>query len=344
MSFILILVLVLLLVGNIYCDFSYSTFTPDSIGFQYNGNNTQYINTCNNTNTINQPAIQIIQSKITSTFITQTYTVPSNTSVPCQPSMILIPAQSNVLSSIYSFSKQVVDTQFSTAFQFRIAQPSSECTKRLDSRDLSIQWNVCSDDTIQSMSGVQQSTQNNGAGFNFIIHNSVNGINALGSTHESHGANIDNSLSIEFDTQYDSEMNQADSIYPHTAIYTTQSTAYTANNRITLNQKIDLSIDTIHSVRITMYDSVKHEYMSSMYMSPNAVQYIRSPVNTLCIWYDNILETDQPVLCMLTSMNNLINLDSGTAYVGFTSSNGAQYQQIELLNWQFCEIINQCTF
>jgi uncharacterized repeat protein (TIGR01451 family) len=145
-----------------------------------------------------------------------------------------------------------------------------------------------------------------GEGLAFVVQN--DDFLAFGDAAGGIGYNgITNSLAIEFDTQLSGTFDDPD--INHISVHTRGTEANSAHLDYSLgyNTSIpDMSDGQVHTVTI--------EYVSG----------------TMKIFMDS-----SPALTVSVDLSTTLNLDSGTAWVGFTSATGDQYENHDILNWAF---------
>ncbi len=156
-----------------------------------------------------------------------------------------------------------------------------------------------------------------GDGFAFVIQNS--GSNALGAGGAGMGYSfIPNALAIEFDTWWNhSDPTGAPDVSDpndnHIGVHRyvkVADTAHEINALARVTPFIDMSDANVHSVRI-------------MYNPP-----------TMKIFLD---EVATPVLMLDIDLGNMLTLDHGRAFVGFTAATALAWENQDILNWSFEE-------
>jgi hypothetical protein len=156
-----------------------------------------------------------------------------------------------------------------------------------------------------------------GDGFAFVIQNSE--LNALGAGGAGMGYSfIPNALAIEFDTWWNhsgltgaSEVSDPNDNHIGVHRYVLNAdTARELNALARVTPIIDMSDANVHSVRI-------------MYNPP-----------TMQIFLDNMAA---PVLMLDIDLGNMLTLDHGRAFVGFTAGTALAWENHDVLNWSFKE-------
>ncbi len=158
------------------------------------------------------------------------------------------------------------------------------------------------------ISGVGGTGDTPGAdGFAFLIQNE--GDNALGGLARDIGfGGITNSLAVEFDTYKNAEFGDPSS--NHIGIMTRGLEANSADHQFaikTVNVMPVLNDGNAHMARIK-YDG-----------------------SLLQIYLDN---TQVPILSANVNLGSTLQLDGGKALLGFTSSTGSSFQNVDILSWQ----------
>jgi len=145
-------------------------------------------------------------------------------------------------------------------------------------------------------------------GFAFVIQNMSN--SALGLDGGNIGySGITNSIAIEFDTFINAENEEPNSY--HISVNTGGHNANSSNHSFSLG-----ATTNIPNLRDGQIHKVK-------------IQYI---IGKLYIYIDDLTN---PVLYLSIDIRNAISLDSGKAWVGFTSSTGGYSESHDILNWYF---------
>lgn len=146
-------------------------------------------------------------------------------------------------------------------------------------------------------------------GFAFVIQNDTPtsiGTGGSGMCYEG----ISNSIAIEFDTWGHPFFGDPDS--NHTSVQTqgVNPNTYTAAASLGLSQTIpELSSNTVMTATITCANNVLKVFI-------DGVEHLSVNVN----------------------LSTLLNLDNGTAWVGFTSSTGGAFEAHDLLSWDFSSV------
>ena len=179
------------------------------------------------------------------------------------------------------------------------------------------------DFTFQMTDSSYPSNGLRGDGFAFVIQNYS--LVAIGGQGGRQGVSlgydgIPNNIAIEFDTALNSRQyqNSDDPSNNHISVQVIGAYPYQTDITNSLGYTSDIPDMTngIHSV---------------------AIQYAN---NILNVTFDN---QNQPILSVPIILSNYMNLDSGKAWVGFTSGSGAGYQNQDILNWSFTAVPEPAT-
>mmetsp|Transcript_7520 Transcript_7520/g.9674 ORF Transcript_7520/g.9674 Transcript_7520/m.9674 type:complete len:91 (-) Transcript_7520:1328-1600(-) len=78
-----------------------------------------------------------------------------------------------------------------------------------------------------------------------------------------------------------------------------------------------------------------------MTANENLVPYLKDNgegrrLGTLAIFLDENIEANKPNLSIPLNLSVLLDLPDGMAYVGFTASTGAQWENHDILKWEWC--------
>jgi hypothetical protein len=128
---------------------------------------------------------------------------------------------------------------------------------------------------------------------------------------------IKNSVAVEFDTFKDSTW------YPDLPA---------CHVSIQSRGVLDNSANHTYSLGATMIPDLRDEQEHTA-----RVQYVPG---TLRVFLDNL---DTPVLSATVDLAELLNLDAGNAWVGFTAANGSLRSNHDILRWEFAEVPEPAT-
>ncbi len=155
-------------------------------------------------------------------------------------------------------------------------------------------------------------------GFAFVIQNAAAGTSALGLGGGSQGYSSDtndptdfpgipNSLAIEFDTYQNSEIGDPPS--PHIGIQSNGTAPNTANHNLSANRG----------------GPVVYNFADGL---PHVATVTYDGSGSLQVFVDGNF-----VVSAAVNLSTLLNLDGGTAYVGFTAGTGAVREFADILSW-----------
>jgi hypothetical protein len=249
-------------------------------------------------------------------------------SEPCGPALRLTSSQARLSGASWYPRKLNVEEGFETIFKLRISNPSEICT---------------------TMDDVYTHCRARGAdGFAFVIQNQHD--QALGGAGSGLGyEGIKNSLAIEFDTWYNSEL--LDPFENHISIQTRGwRDGNNANHTFSLGSttKIADLVSDVHVVKVK-YTPIFDEdslFMGNFEPSPYSAHFMENAdhsqggqsdwgtgMGTMSLYYDNM---EVPVLTIPLNLGATMDLDYGRAWLGFTASTGDNmYQVHDVLDWSF---------
>lgn len=224
--------------------------------------------------------------------------------------------------------KQTVIGGFSTEFSFRVSPDNNEESHG------PCKWVDQSRGTC---------TRRGGDGFAFVVQNYGPRALGLGGGNLGYGG-ISNAFAVEFDTWFDAELK--DPYENHLAILTRGTGELRAehNNQLGICLDVpDLADGEGHSIRL-QYDTLFQTDISthpSFQAAPHLVDLIypaavhfHHGLGTLRVYID---DSSDPALSVPMSFSAFLQLDGGTAWVGFTASTGRSYQNHEISSWSFSE-------
>lgn len=148
----------------------------------------------------------------------------------------------------------------------------------------------------------------------------------------------------ELDTWYDAELR--DPYENHVAVFTRGTSALRSEHGSHLGVGLDipdLADGERHDVRIEYEPVFTPEAAAhhSFQAGPHLIDLVYPPaagyqhgLGVLKVWVD---DTAGPSLTVPMNFGAFLDLESGTAWVGFTSATGASFQNHEILSWVFYE-------
>jgi hypothetical protein len=252
---------------------------------------------------------------------------------PCGPALRLTPSLPRSSAAAWYPRKLNVREGFDTSFVFRLANPSTECTLMDD------EYTHC---------------RARGAdGFAFVVHNAEGGgTHTMGEAGMGLGySGILNSLAVEFDTWYNSEL--LEPYENHIAVHTRGwRHPNSANHSFALGStpSVPELTDGVHRARVvydpraeTLEEAVDSHPAAfapsthSAYFMSNA-DYPQggqadwgTGVGVLSVYIDDM---QKPVLTIPLNLCATLDCDAGRAWVGFTAATGERFWQVhDLLEW-----------
>jgi len=240
----------------------------------------------------------------------------------------LTPSVPNLVGSAWHRTKQAVVGGFTTDFTFRII---------LD-RDQAIpgpcKW---VDHTPSSCA------RRGGDGLAFVVQNY--GAQSLGGGGGDLGyGGIPNGVAVELDTWFDAALR--DPYENHVAVLTRGKGELRAEHGTHLGASLDvpdLADGERHTVRVEYDPTFRPEVAAhpSFQSAPHLLKLVyptgvgfRHGLGTLRIYVDDM---SGPALTVPMNFASFLELDGGTAWVGFTASTGESFQNHEVLSWAFYE-------
>ena len=174
----------------------------------------------------------------------------------------------------------------------------------VDQQIASVGWETSFDFNLNKDNG----SVNASDGFTFVVQNHAPTYLAGGGGRLGYDA-LPNSLVVEFDTFGNSEVSDPSS--SHISVHT--------NGTGPNGWEESLSLGS-HNTPSPMDDGANHEVT------------IRYTPGTLEVFYDGLAS---PVIVADVDLDELLELDAGRAWVGFTSTTGGDFQNHDILNWDY---------
>lgn len=244
----------------------------------------------------------------------------------------LTPSVPNLVGSAWHGTKQAVVGGFRTDFSFRIILDEDQALPG------PCKW---VDHTPGSCA------RRGGDGFAFVVQNF--GEQSLGQGGGGLGyGGIPNAVAVEFDTWFDS--NLRDPYENHLAVLTRGRSQLRSEHSTHLGVCLDipdLADGERHDVRVE-YDPVFRAEAAthrSFQAAPHLVDLVypaavgfQHGLGVLKVWIDDM---SQPVLTVPMNLAAFLDLEGGTAWVGFTASTGESHQNHEVLSWLFLELASE---
>ena len=199
-------------------------------------------------------------------------------------------------------------------------------------------------DPAFSLKLYQSCAVHGGDGFAFVLHSDEGDAFAIGQGANQMGyGGLRNSLAIEFDMWTNTGENEDDLFYDHVSIHSAGTKLNRSDKSTSLgySRPVDMADGEIHKVRIKYFPSLQMKYLTGMSASPTLVPYLKDNgegrrLGTLAIYIDERIDRDQPNLSIPLNLSVLLDLPDSLAYVGFTAGTGAQWENHDILSWEWC--------
>jgi peptide-N4-(N-acetyl-beta-glucosaminyl)asparagine amidase len=183
--------------------------------------------------------------------------------------------------------------------------------ERIVFREFPFQFSTTFEFRISDPRGIRDTDGSGADGFAFVIQN--DSPTALGSNGGGLGyGGIPNSLAIEFDTWQNSELGDPNN--NHISVHTQGALPNTADESASLGFTTNIP---------NLSDGTKH-LVSILYHAP-----LGGFSGWLAISVDNA-----PVLSLDLDLSQILRLDNGRAFVGFTAATGGTAENHDILRWE----------
>ena len=256
---------------------------------------------------------------------------PLQATAACGPALRLTASSPRLSGAAWYRREQEVGEGFDTSFTFRVANPSLRC---------------------DVMDDVHTNCRSRGAdGFAFVIQE--DGPTALGGAGENLGyGGITNSLAVEFDTYYNSELLEPyeNHVSVHTRGHREANSPDQAYSLGHTNEVRDLTDGEIE-VRIRYEPTFDQRLLANprFVTTPHVSHFLENAdfknggqgdwgvgMGTLQVFLEN---DEDAVLIVPLSLEATLSLNHGRAWVGFTSSTGFNTWQVhDILSWTFTSL------
>uniref|UniRef100_A0A7S2PFY5 Fibronectin type-III domain-containing protein n=1 Tax=Leptocylindrus danicus TaxID=163516 RepID=A0A7S2PFY5_9STRA len=276
--------------------------------------------------------LAIVQSKTSTASVYASSNLASSNAngVLCGPALRLTGSSRELIGGAYYPRKVSVEDGFDTHFTFRISNPSQRCN---------------------NLDNVRTRCRSRGAdGFAFLIQN--HNVDAIGGGGHNLGyGGIPNSVAIEFDTYYN--FDDFDPYENHVSVHTKGGVDRNSPNEtfsLGVTNNIPDLTDGMIDVRIKYvptFDSSeiqKHSFMASPYILADR-NWVSGGLGMLFIYLekntpgDHNTDNFEPRLVIPMNISNILGLEEGRAWVGFTGSTGSDsWQSHDLLRWDFSSL------
>lgn len=245
----------------------------------------------------------------------------------------LTPSGPSKAGALWYRSEVPVSNGFDTYFTFQISDHSKECSVHKDQYFSQFSYRTCS--------------VHGGDGFAFVIQNTLrqrlNGTYELGKNGGQMGfGGIPNSLAVAFDTWQNPGEDRLG--VDHISIQTLgkEENDGLEKGLLGVPRAHTLADGVIHIARIKYFPSLQSQYLDKLSASPELLPYLldngeQKRVGTLVVFMDDGIANDEPILAMPINLSLVIEMPSDKAYVGFTSSTGRFYEKHDILSWVWCD-------
>jgi hypothetical protein len=108
---------------------------------------------------------------------------------------------------------------------------------------------------------------------------------------------------------------------------------------------VALADGKVHRARVQYLPYVEEKYLDSMTANDILLPFLKDDgegrrLGTLAVFIDDGVKTSKPILAIPLNLNILLDLPQSLAYVGFTGSTGANWENHDILEWHWCDSID----
>jgi hypothetical protein len=253
----------------------------------------------------------------------------------CPNRIRLTSAYPSQAGSMFYEKRMHVIKGFDTEFSFQITGQSKTCSLYVDRMTSEEHHKSCA---VQG-----------GDGFAFVIHlDKDHGPNAIGENGKEMGyGGIANSLAVEFDmwTNVDTQ-GSSDLFHDHISIHSASVGINSAEASTMIGnwRPVELSDGKVHKARVQYLPYVEEKYIESMSANELLLPYIKGngkgrPLGTLAVFIDDGITRGEPIIAIPINLSVLLDLPQSVAYIGFTASTGAKWENHDILDWHWCDSI-----
>lgn len=259
----------------------------------------------------------------------------SNPVSGCPRRLRLTPSLPSQAGSVFYEKRVPVIRGFDTTFSFQITAQSKVCTFHIE--------------PMASKNHHKSCAVHGGDGFAFVIHSDRNGASAIGGDGQDLGyGGIENSLVIEFDTWTNVDTQGSNDLFnDHISVHSGSRGINSANASTMIGnwRPAGLADGKVHRARVQYLPYVEEKYLESMTANEILLPFLKDDgegrrLGTLAVFIDDGLTTSKPILAMPLNLNILLDLPQSLAYVGFTGSTGAKWENHDILEWHWCDSID----
>jgi hypothetical protein len=259
----------------------------------------------------------------------------SNPESGCPRRLRLTQSLPSQAGSVFHATRLPVIRGFDTTFSFQITAHSKVCTYHLE--------------PMASQNHHKSCAVHGGDGFSFVIHSDKNGANAIGGDGQDLGyGGIENSVVIEFDTWANVDTQGSNDLFhDHISIHSGSRGVNSANASTMIGnwRPVELADGKVHRARVQYLPYVEEKYLDSMTANDILLPFLKDDgegrrLGTLAVFIDDGVKTSKPILAIPLNLNILLDLPQSLAYVGFTGSTGANWENHDILEWHWCDSID----
>lgn len=253
----------------------------------------------------------------------------------CPNRIRLTSAHPSQAGSVFYEKRLHVIKGFDTEFSFHITGQSKTCSVYVD--------RMTSEDHHKSCA-VQ-----GGDGFAFVIQlDKEYGARAIGGNGKEMGyGGISNALAVEFDMWTNVDTQGSDDLFhDHISIHSASVGINSAEASTMIGnwRPVELSDGKVHRARIQYLPYVEEKYIEYMSANELLLPYIKGndegrPLGTLAVFIDDGITRGEPIIAIPLNLSVLLDLPQSVAYIGFTASTGAKWENHDILDWYWCDSI-----
>jgi Legume lectin domain. len=224
---------------------------------------------------------------------------------------------------------------FDTEFSFHITGQSKTCSVYVDRMTSEVHHKSCA---VQG-----------GDGFAFVIQlDKDHGARAIGGNGKEMGyGGISNALAVEFDMWTNVDTQGSDDLFhDHISIHSASVGINSAEASTMIGnwRPVELSDGKVHRARIQYLPYVEEKYIEFMSANELLLPYIKGngegrPLGTLAVFIDDGITRGEPIIAIPLNLSVLLDLPQSVAYIGFTASTGAKWENHDILDWYWCDSI-----
>lgn len=248
----------------------------------------------------------------------------------CNTRARLTPSRASSAGSLWYKQEVPASNGFDTFFTFQITDHSKECTTHKDQYFSQEHHKTC--------------TVHGADGFAFVIHQSPDGLNAIGSNGGNMGfGGMNNSFAIAFDTWQNPGSDKLG--VDHVSIQSRGPSSLNDALEVGLlgtPKAYPLADGKVHLARIRYTGKILPQYFDKLIASESLLPFLldngeQKRIGTLLVYLDEGIATDSPLLAIPINLSLVLKMRNDKAYVGFTSSTGRFYEKHDIMSWYWCD-------